>query len=161
MMRHLPENPEVSLGIFRRSALTGVNGLTGVLVAAAMLLLAACQPIARTTLPAVPGLAITAAPPALVSPAKDTQSMPRATPLPSMDLPPGPIYICEVAGVRSALVLPEGIEALCRRHPEMGPCKYERESCRQRGGRVLTSKGEEITRAVEDAYDQRVRRVRI
>jgi hypothetical protein len=141
--------------------LTGVNGLTGVLVVAATLLLAACQPIARTTLPAAPGPAMMAAPPALASPAKDTQSTPKAVPLPSMDLPPGPIYICDVAGVRSALVLPEGIEGLCRRHPEMGPCKYERESCRQRGGRVLTSKGEEITRAVEDAYDQRVRRVRI
>jgi hypothetical protein len=160
-MLALPKKPEMSLGRFRRSALTDVNGLTGALIAAAALLLAACQPISRVASPNAPAPVTAAARPALASPAKDSRSTPKADSLPSMDLPPGPIYFCDVAGVRSALALPEGSEALCRRHPEMGPCKYERESCRQRGGRVFTSKGEEITRAVEDAYDQRVRRVRI
>jgi hypothetical protein len=77
-----------------------------------------------------------------------------------MDLPPGPIYRCAIAGSQSVLVLPENIESLCRRHPEMGPCQYEREACRQRGGRVYTSKGDEVTAAVEAEYDKRVRRVR-
>lgn len=160
-MLYLPEKPEMSLGRFRRSALTGVNDLTGALIAAAALLLAACQSISQAASPTAPASVAAAAPPVRASQAKESRSPPKAVPLPSMDLPPGPIYFCDVAGVRSALALPEGIEALCRRHPEMGPCKYERESCRQRGGRVFTSKGEEITRAVEDAYDQRVRRVRI
>jgi hypothetical protein len=155
MMLSLPEKPAISPGSFRRSSLTGVKGPTGALVAMAAMLLAACQPISQAASTTV------AAPQVLASPVKAPQPTPKAVALPSMDLPPGPIYFCDVAGVRSALALPEGSEALCRRHPEMGPCKYERESCRQRGGRVFTSKGEEITRPVEDAYDQRVRRVRI
>ncbi len=59
------------------------------------------------------------------------------------------------------MTLPEGVEGLCRRHPEMGPCKYERSTCRTRGGRVLTSKGEEVTAQVEADYERRVRRVRL
>lgn len=80
--------------------------------------------------------------------------------LPSTVLPPGPIYYCDVGGRRSVLELPAPIESLCRRHPEMGPCQYERDSCRARLGRVYTSLGEEVTRAVETEYDRRVRRVR-
>jgi hypothetical protein len=52
------------------------------------------------------------------------------------------------------------VEALCRRHPEMGPCQYERDACRRRGGRVYTSAGDEVTVAVEAEYDKAVRRVR-
>jgi hypothetical protein len=80
--------------------------------------------------------------------------------LPRTDLPPGPIYRCEVGGVSTVLPLPENIESLCRRHPEMGPCQYERDSCRQRGGRVFTSLGEEVSPRVEAEYDKRVTRVR-
>lgn len=77
-----------------------------------------------------------------------------------MNLPPGPIYVCETADVREPIALPSNIESLCRRHPEVGPCQYERDACRARGGRVHTSAGEEVTAAVEAAYDERVRRVR-
>ena len=42
----------------------------------------------------------------------------------------------------------------------MGPCQYERDACRRAGGRVFTSKGEEVTLTVEAAYDEKVRRVR-
>jgi hypothetical protein len=80
--------------------------------------------------------------------------------LPSMALPPGPIYGCEVAGRRTAIEFPESVESLCRRHPEMGPCQYERNACRSSGGRVFTALGEEVTPAVEAAYDETVRRVR-
>lgn len=55
--------------------------------------------------------------------------------------------------------LAPNVDALCRRHPEMGPCQYERNACRRRGGRVYTSIGEEVTAAVEAEYDRKVRRV--
>jgi hypothetical protein len=77
-----------------------------------------------------------------------------------MDLPPGPIYICDVAGARAPIEFPGNVEQLCRRHPEMGPCQYERDACRRRGGRVYTSLGDEVTMAIEAEYDRGVRRVR-
>jgi hypothetical protein len=77
-----------------------------------------------------------------------------------MALPPGPIYVCAVAGKRTAIEFPGNVESLCRRHPEMGPCQYERDVCRSNGGRVFTALGEEVTPAVEAAYDEKVRRVR-
>jgi hypothetical protein len=52
------------------------------------------------------------------------------------------------------------VETLCRRHPEMGPCQYERQSCRLGGGRVYTARGEEITLQHEREYDRRVLRMR-
>ena len=58
--------------------------------------------------------------------------------LPDMNLPPGPIYVCDTAGARVPIELPANIESLCRRHPEMGPCQFERNACRTRGGRVYT-----------------------
>jgi len=80
--------------------------------------------------------------------------------MPSMDLPPGPIYVCDTKGTKAPIEYTEGVEKLCRRHPEMGPCQYERDACRRAGGRVFTSKGEEVTLTVEAAYDEKVRRVR-
>jgi hypothetical protein len=141
--------------------LIGVKAIAGSWIAAAALALAGCQPAVAPTGPAgpVPGPLVVPAPrPADVSPLAPAATPPVA--LPAMDLPPGPIYHCEVAGSRDVLLLPENIESLCRRHPEMGPCQYERDACRQRGGRVLTSKGDEVTRMVEAEYDKRVRRVR-
>ena len=64
------------------------------------------------------------------------------------------------AGERTPIVYEPRVETLCRRHPEMGPCQYERDACRRAGGRVFTSKGEEVTLTVEAAYDEKVRRVR-
>ena len=49
---------------------------------------------------------------------------------------------------------------MCRRHPEMGPCQYERELCRKSGGRVYAADGTEITLATEAEYDRKVMRVR-
>ena len=77
-----------------------------------------------------------------------------------MQLPAGAIYVCEVAGARTPIEFPGNVESLCRRHPEMGPCQYERDACRRRGGRVYTSAGEEVTKEVETEYDKAVRRVR-
>jgi hypothetical protein len=132
-----------------------------------VLLVTACQPSPPDGAgPARPRQAPSAAP-ADTAPrppsnsAPQASSTPRATiALPSMQLPPGPIYACDVAGVRTPIEYPGNVEALCRRHPEMGPCQYERNACRHRGGRVYTSNGEEVTAAVEAEYDRKVRRVR-
>ena len=80
--------------------------------------------------------------------------------MPSLDFPPGALYACDVTGARTAIEFEPRVEQLCRRHPEMGPCQYERNLCRSRGGRVYTQKGEEVTMAVESEYDRVVRRVR-
>ena len=48
---------------------------------------------------------------------------------------------------------------MCRKHPEMGPCQYERNACRSKGGRVFAADGKEITMATEAEYDKKVRRV--
>ena len=86
--------------------------------------------------------------------------MPPGVVLPSLDFPPGPLYTCVTAGARSTIDYEPRVEQLCRRHPEMGPCQYERNACRAKGGRVYTAKGEEVTLAVEAEYDRIVRRVR-
>lgn len=80
--------------------------------------------------------------------------------LPSLDFPAGPLYYCEAAGARQPIVYETRVDNICRRHPEMGPCQYERDQCRAKGGRVYTARGEEVTLAVEAEYDKVVRRVR-
>jgi hypothetical protein len=87
-----------------------------------------------------------------------------ATPaLPPIVVPPGVIYVC-VTGSGSTLsqtaieYIPK-VDALCRKHPEMGPCQYERNACRSKGGRVFAADGKEITMATEAEYDKKVRRV--
>jgi hypothetical protein len=80
--------------------------------------------------------------------------------MPSADPPPGPLYFCEEGSARTPVEYDTRAEQLCRRHPQMGPCRYERDACRARGGRVFTARGEEITPAVEAEYDRVVRRTR-
>jgi hypothetical protein len=74
------------------------------------------------------------------------------------------IYMCvtEDAGQRrqTAIELSPKVLELCRRHPEMGPCQYERNVCRSAGGRVFAADGREITAATEAEYDKKVYRVR-
>jgi hypothetical protein len=50
--------------------------------------------------------------------------------------------------------------AICSKHPETGPCQYERNNCRASGGRVFAANGAEITMATEAEYDKKVMRVR-
>ncbi len=80
------------------------------------------------------------------------------------EVPPGTLYVCVSgpAGKRQqiAIAFDAKVEALCRRHPEMGPCQYERNACRRNGGRVFTAGGTEITMATEAEYDRKVARVR-
>jgi hypothetical protein len=145
-----------SVGNPREKRLTPINGIASALAIAAALALAACQPAPPTAVPAPP--------PAAPAPAATAKAPPAGTPapsvrLPAMDLPAGPIYACDVAGVRTPIVLADNIEGLCRRHPEMSPCQYERNQCRARGGRVYTARGDEVTAAVEAEYDRRVQRI--
>ena len=127
--------------------------------------LAACQqaapppPAPAPTPEAASGAAgVASAPPSItVQPAI---VVPPGVTLPSLDFPPGPLYVCETGGTRTTIEYEPRVEKLCRRHPEMGPCQYERNACRAKGGRVYTAKGEEITMAVEGEYDRIVRRVR-
>lgn len=92
-----------------------------------------------------------------------------ATPGPSAGttpivLPSDAIYVCVVdsAGTRRQTVIEfvPKVHQLCRRHPEMGPCQYERNACRNAGGRVFAAAGQEITLATEAEYDRKVMRVR-
>ena len=59
-----------------------------------------------------------------------------------------------------ARIANDGLALLCRKHPEMGPCQYERNNCRASGGRVFAADGVEITMATEAEYDKKVMRVR-
>ncbi len=61
------------------------------------------------------------------------------------------------AAARTPIDYEPRVDQLCRRHPEMGPCQYERDACRAQRGRVYTAKGEEVTLAVEAEYDRVVR----
>src|SRR3982750_2206184 len=127
----------------------------------ALLLVAACQQPAAPPVetPKAPPQQAAAAPPAMkVQPAI---VVPKGVTLPSLDFPPGqPLYVCVTATGKTNIDYEPRVETLCRRHPEMGPCQYERDACRAKGGRVYTQKGEEITMAVEAEYDRVVMRVR-
>jgi hypothetical protein len=79
-------------------------------------------------------------------------------------VPPGTLYLCVVddKGERkqTAIEFTPKVAELCRKHPEMGVCQYEREICRNHGGRVFAANGSEITKLTEAEYDKHVMRVR-
>lgn len=79
-------------------------------------------------------------------------------------VPTGAQYVClsDNRGqiTQTAIEFAPKVAALCKRHPEMGPCQYERDLCRSSGGRVYAAGGQEITRQIEDEYDRKVLRVR-
>jgi len=83
--------------------------------------------------------------------------------LPPIVVPAGALYVCVVrtgtAFQQTAIEYAEKVGALCGKHPEMGPCQYERNACRHKGGRVFAADGTEITMATEAEYDKKVRRV--
>ncbi|HVF63968.1 MAG TPA: hypothetical protein VNE58_08240 [Casimicrobiaceae bacterium] len=111
-------------------------------------------PVVRRELPTTPQQPIPAQPPVTAAPIA-----------PAIDLPAGAIYVCVIdrEGTRRQTVIeftsPRVLE-LCRKHPEMGPCQYERNVCRGAGGRVFASGAQEITLATEAEYDRKVMRVR-
>jgi hypothetical protein len=79
-------------------------------------------------------------------------------------LPANALYVCvtDGNGQRQHVAIEFGprVLELCRKHPEMGPCQYERDVCRRSGGRVFAANGTEITAAIEAEYDRKVMRVR-
>jgi hypothetical protein len=95
---------------------------------------------------------------ALAAPRRDT------APPPAIKVPPDLLYVCvtDVGGERKqvGIEFAPKVHALCKRHPEMGPCQYERNVCRGSGGRVFAANGDEITLATEAEYDRKVLRVR-
>lgn len=84
--------------------------------------------------------------------------------LPPVVVPPNTQYVCvaDSAGERkqTAIEFSPKVGELCRKHPEMGPCQYERDICRRSGGRVYADGGIEITRETEAEYDKKVMRAR-
>ncbi len=80
-------------------------------------------------------------------------------------MPTGALYVCAsgpaAQSQQKAIEFPPGVGELCRKHPEMGPCQYERDACRRSGGRVFAADGKEITKLTEADYDRRVLRVKI
>jgi hypothetical protein len=79
-------------------------------------------------------------------------------------VPADAIYVCVIdrdgSRTQTVIELAPKVHDLCRRHPEMGPCQYERNTCRAAGGRVYAAGGREITLATEEEYDRKVLRVR-
>lgn len=96
----------------------------------------------------------------------DASALPgKASEVPStVVVPPNTLYVCvlDVAGVRqqTAIEFAPRVGDLCAKHPEMGPCQYERNACRRSGGRVYAANGKEITMETEAEYDRKVLRVR-
>ena len=97
------------------------------------------------------------------APSPDTTKTATAPIVPPV-VPPGTLYVCvvESKGERqqTAIEFTPKVAELCRKHPEMGVCQYEREICRSHGGRVFAANGAEITKLTEAEYDKRVMRVR-
>ncbi len=134
-------------------------------LAAACAVIAACgtSPIPITPsgeVATAPVARIAVAPPA-GAPASAVAPSERLDP---SSFPAGAVYVCSSGiGVQrkvTAIAFDEKAGAMCRRHPEMGPCQYERDLCRKSGGRVYAADGAEITLATEAEYDRKVMRVR-
>ena len=141
-------------------------------VLAVAIALAACTP-AREPIPITPasetaGAAVVRrpipepSPPPVASVAPAFPVVP--PPAPPVVVPAGSIYVCasEAGGVRqqTAIEFSPKVATLCAKHPEMGPCQYERDICRRSGGRVYAAGGVEITLQTEADYDKKVMRVR-
>jgi hypothetical protein len=89
---------------------------------------------------------------------------PKSAPMPAIVVPASAVYVCVVGSgtttiTQTAIEYVDKVDALCRKHPEMGPCQYERNACRRKGGRVFAADGSEITMATEAEYDKKVHRV--
>jgi len=85
--------------------------------------------------------------------------------LDAASIPTGAVYVCAAGSGKDRTIatieLEEKVAAICRRHPEMGPCQNARNACRGSGGRVYAADGSEITQADETEYDKKVMRVRV
>lgn len=115
----------------------------------------ASAPVVRRPLPETPIPTPLEAHPGILVPAPEA----------AIVLPPNAQYVCvtEAAGQRQQMVIEFSpkVAAMCVKHPEMGPCQYERNACRRTGGRVFAAGGKEITLATEAEYDKKVMRIRL
>jgi hypothetical protein len=139
---------------------------------AACAIVAACGGPPREPLPITPPAEVANAPvsrvpmtpaPAERAPQASAFAIAPASKLDPSTFPADAIYVC-ASGVDpqrkvTAIAFDDKVGALCRRHPEMGPCQYERNICRRSGGRVYAANGTEITMATEAEYDKKVLRV--
>lgn len=143
-------------------------------LAAVLLLAAGCaQEVAKAPLPATPPEDWASAPvirrPLPETPIPPPPEAPSGILVPAPEeaivLPPNAQYVCvtEAAGKRQQMVIEFSpkVAPLCVKHPEMGPCQYERNACRRSGGRVFAAGGKEITMATEAEYDKKVMRIRL
>ena len=140
-------------------------------VLAAVAILAACAapktPLPITSPADVKDAAVSRRPVEPLAPSAPPTSAPpvasQAAPQPVI-VPAGAQYVCvsDSRGqtTQTAIEFAPKVATLCKRHPEMGPCQYERDLCRSSGGRVYAAGGVEITRQTEDEYDRKVLRVR-
>jgi len=146
-----------------------MNRLSAVLAVA--IAFSACtmspQPVPLTSTNEIRGAAVVrrpiaepVAPPIVPGPATAPNTH---APLAAVVVPPNTQYVCvsETDGVRrqTSIEFSTKVADLCRKHPEMGPCKYERDVCRRSGGRVYAANGVEITKQTEAEYDKKVLRV--
>jgi hypothetical protein len=123
----------------------------------------ASAPVVRRDVDPPPPVVASAPPPA--GSVLGAATRPSSPPSVTLTIPEGAIYVClaEKNGVASQTVIEFSsprVHSLCKRHPEMGPCQYERTLCRNSGGRVFAANGQEITLATEAEYDKKVMRVR-
>lgn len=133
-------------------------------------LAASCGSPQREPVPITPPAEVAKAPVARTPVAPTPQTAPPGSavaPAAKLDpstFPAGAIYVCASGTGASrkitAIAFDEKVGKLCRTHPEMGPCQYERNICRKSGGRVYAADGAEITMATEAEYDKKVMRVR-
>jgi hypothetical protein len=141
------------------------------LACAVTMLLAACttgpesRPPLATTPPSEAGSAVTRRPietPAAPAPAPPAVAV--APPQRPILVPSNALYVCVIEArgqsQQTAIEFVPKVEKLCRKHPEMGPCQYERNNCRASGGRVFAANNVEITMATEAEYDRKVMRTR-
>ena len=139
-------------------------------VSVALALLCACAPTTREPIPITRPDELRGAPvartPIPTEPAlSPTPIHPPPSPNVVINAPAGTQYVCvnsvDAEVRQTAISFAPKVAALCRKHPEMGPCQYEREVCRRSGGRVFTADSVEISRATEAEYDKKVLRVRL
>jgi hypothetical protein len=135
-------------------------------------LLASCSNAPKEPIPITPPSEVAKAPVARVpipdTPRPVTPAPPASAPSRILvsNVPAGTQYVCvgEAASdgsrPQTAIQFDAKVAQLCMKHPEMGPCQYEREVCRRSGGRVFTADSSEITLATEAEYDKKVIRVR-
>jgi len=141
-----------------------------VAITSVVLVLAGCASAPQSTFPVTPPQDVAVSPivrapvaqTPLPAPTPDTDKV-AAAPLLPVVVPPNTLYVCvtDVQGVReqTAIEFSPKVGVLCRKHPEMSACKYERSICRTHGGRVFAANGLEITQLTEMEYDKRVLRV--